>query len=105
MRHNLNSMEPATIIISTDYQFITKSISKLIDDSNSSIIERCFGAADFEILINELIDENIRIFSIILDESTPMLEKIEIQNCLFKYDNLIHYNFVYGIDLVDKCLD
>ncbi len=98
-------MEPATIIISTDYQFITKSISKLIDDSNSSIIGRCLGAADFEVLINELIDENIRIFSIILDESTPMLEKIEIQNCLFKYDNLIHYNFVYGIDLVDDFIE
>ena len=72
-------MEPAVIIISSDYQFVVKSISRIIDDTNNNIIERCLGASDFEILINELINENIRFFSIILDENTPMNEKIEIQ--------------------------
>jgi hypothetical protein len=98
-------MEPAIIIISSDNQFVVKSISRYIDESTYVLIERCLGPVDFEILINELIDENIRIFSIILDESTPMSEKIEIQNCLFKYENQIHYNFVYGLDLVDDFVE
>jgi hypothetical protein len=98
-------MEPAVIIISSDYQFVVKSISRIIDDTNNNIIERCLGASDFEILINELINENIRFFSIILDENTPMNEKIEIQNTLNKYENQIHYNFVYGIELVDDFIE
>jgi len=98
-------MEPAVIIISSDYQFVVKSISRIIDDTNNNIIERCLGASDFEILINELINENIRIFSIILDESTPMNDKVEIQNCLNTYDSQIYYNFIYGIECTDEVLE
>lgn len=98
-------MEPAIIIISSEYQFVVNAINRLLDDSNNNLIERCFGARDFEILINELINENIRFFSIVLDETTPMLEKVEIQNCLISYENQIHYDFVYGLELVDDYID
>jgi hypothetical protein len=36
-----------------------------------------------------------------LDENTPFYEKVEIQNILSKNENQIHYNFIYGLELVD----
>jgi hypothetical protein len=94
-------METAIIIISTDAHFIKYAINRMIDDSLSNIIERVLCPKDFEVLIDELINENFRSYTIILDENTPFYEKVEIQNILSKNENQIHYNFIYGLELVD----
>lgn len=94
-------METAIIIISTDAQFVKYTINQLTDHSLSNIIERAISSSDFAILVDELIDENFRSFTIVLDENISNHEKIEIQDILFKHDKLIHYNFIYGLELVD----
>jgi hypothetical protein len=94
-------METAIIIISSDSDFVKYAINRMIDDSLSNIIERVLSPNDFEILIDELINENFRSYTIVLDENTPIQEKVEIQNILFRHENQIHYNFIYGLELVD----
>jgi hypothetical protein len=75
-------MEPATIIVSRDFQFVSYVINYLKEDLLKSTIERSFGSDDFEVLINELIDENIRIISVICDSNLSINDIDEIQDVL-----------------------
>lgn len=89
-------MNPAIIVISQDFNFVTNTIAHLHEDSFNSIIERSINSVDFEVLINELINENVRNITIISDENMPINELIEVRNILNKYINQIHYNFEFG---------
>lgn len=44
-------MEPATIIVSRDFQFVNNVINYFKEDLSKSTIARSFGSDDFEVLI------------------------------------------------------
>lgn len=89
-------MNPAIIVLSQDFNFVTNTIAQLNEDSLNSIIERSISSVDFEVLINELINENVRNITIISDDNMPIQELVEVRNVLNKYLNQIHYNFEFG---------
>jgi hypothetical protein len=98
-------MEPATIIVSRDFQFVSYVINYLKEDLLKSTIERSFGSDDFEVLINELIDENIRIISVICDSNLSINDLDEIQDVLKNYDSQIHYSLEFGFHTEDLYMD
>jgi hypothetical protein len=98
-------MQPATIIVSRDFQFVSYVINYLNEDLLKSIIERSTGSDDFEVLLNELIDENIRIISIICDSNLSVNDIDEIQEVLKVYDSQIHYSLVFGFQTEDVFMD
>jgi hypothetical protein len=98
-------MEPATIIVSRDFQFVSYVINYLKEDLLKSTIERSFGSDDFEVLINELIDENIRIISVICDSNLSINDIDEIQDVLKNYDSQIHYSLEFGFHTEDLYMD
>jgi hypothetical protein len=89
-------MNPAIILVSQDFNFVTNTITQLNEESFNSVIERSLSSIDFEVLINELIDENIRNITIISDDNMPVIELIEIRKILNTYKDQIHYNFEFG---------
>ena len=98
-------MEPATIIVSRDFQFVSYVINYLKEDLLKSTIERSFGSDDFEVLINELIDENIRIISVICDSNLSINDIDEIQEVLKNYDSQIHFSLEFGFHTEDLYMD
>ena len=98
-------MEPATIIVSRDFQFVSYVINYLKEDLLKSTIERSFGSDDFEVLINELIDENIRIISVICDSNLSINDIDEIQDVLKNYDSPIHDSLEFGFQTEDLYMD
>jgi hypothetical protein len=98
-------MEPATIIVSRDFQFVSYVINYLKEDLLKSTIERSFGSDDFEVLINELIDENIRIITVICDSNLSINDIDEIQEVLKNYDSQIHYSLEFGFQTEDIYMD
>ena len=75
-------METATIIVSRDFQFVSFVINHLKDDLFHSTIERSIGSDDFEVLLNELIDENLRIISVICDSNLSLNDLNEIRKVI-----------------------
>lgn len=75
-------METATIIVSRDFQFVSSVINHLKDDLFHSTIERSIGSDDFEVLLNELIDENLRIISVICDSNLSLNDLNEIRKVI-----------------------
>ena len=80
-------------------------INYLKEDLLKSTIERSFGSDDFEVLINELIDENIRIISVICDSNLSINDIDEIQDVLKNYDSQIHYSLEFGFQTEDLYMD
>jgi hypothetical protein len=98
-------METATIIVSRDFQFVSSVINHLKDDLFHSTIERSIGSDDFEVLLNELIDENLRIISVICDSNLSLNDLNEIRKVIKKYDSQIHYSLVFGFQTEDIYMD
>ena len=98
-------MEPATIIVSRDFEFVSYVINYLKEDMLKSTLERSFGSDDFEVLINELINENIRVMYIICDSNLSVNDIDDIQDILKNYDSQIHYSLEFGFHSEDVYMD
>jgi hypothetical protein len=98
-------MEPALIVVSRDFHFVRRVINCLKEEFLKSTIERSIGSDDFEALINELIDENLRVISIICDSNLSVNDLDEIQEVLKNYDSQIHYSLEFGFQMEDAYMD
>ena len=98
-------MEPATIIVSRDFEFVSYVINYLKEDMLKSTLERSFGSDDFEVLIDELINENIRVMYIICDSNLSVNDIDDIQDILKNYDSQIHYSLEFGFHSEDVYMD
>ena len=98
-------MEPALIIVSRDFSFVKNVMNCLKEEYLKYTIERSIGSDDFESLINELIDENLRVISIICDSNLSVNDLDEIQEVLKNYDSQIHYSLEFGFQMEDVYLN
>ncbi len=89
-------MHSAIIIFSSDSLFVSLSLSKLKEDQFDSIIERAIGIEDFEILINDLINEGICSIQVICDGDLSINEVSEMEDIIDKYANEIAFNISKG---------
>lgn len=98
-------MEPIIIIVSRDFHFVTYVINYLKEELMKSTIKRSIGSEDFESLLNDLIDENLRVISIICDSNLSVNDIDEIQEILKTYNSQIHYSLEFGFQTEDVFMD
>ena len=98
-------MEPVIIIVSRDFHFVTYVINYLKEELMKSTIKRSIGSEDFESLLNDLIDENLRVISIICDSNLSVNDIDEIQEILKTYNSQIHYSLEFEFQTEDVFMD
>ena len=89
-------MHSAIIIFSCDSLFVSLALTKLKEDQFDSIIERAIGIEDFEILINDLINEGICSIQVICDDDLSINEVSEMEDIIDKYANEITFSLSKG---------